>query len=106
MTVKLTVENVVQAKQEVESLEAQGYIRDNIYIFAHYEEREDDINKALGTEEAGVSEQGFLKSMKNLVNSRGDELRNELASVGLSETEAAAFEEELDKGKLVIVANK
>jgi len=48
MTVKLTVENVVQAKQEVEKLEAQGYHRDNIYIFAHYEERQDDINEALG----------------------------------------------------------
>lgn len=106
MTVKLTVENVVQAKQEVEKLEAQGYLRDKIYIFAHYEEREDDINEALGTEEAGISEQGFLTSMKNLVNSRGDELRNELASVGLSESEAAQFEKELDTGKLVIVANK
>jgi hypothetical protein len=106
MTVKLTVENVVQAKQEVEKLEAQGYLRDNIYIFAHDEERADDINEALGTEEAGIGEQGFLTSMKNLVNSRGDELRNKLASVGLSESEAAQFEEELDTGKLVIVANK
>ena len=106
MTVKLTVENVVQAKQEVEKLEAQGYLRDHIYIFAHYEEREDDINEALWTEEAGISEQGFLTSMKNLVNSRGDELRNKLASVGLSESEAAQFEKELDTGKLVIIANK
>jgi len=106
MTVKLSVENVVQAKQEVENLEAQGYIRDNIYIFAHFEEREDNINEALGTEEAGVSEQGFLTTMKNYVNSRGDELRNELRSVGLSETEAAEFEKVLDTGKLVIVANK
>jgi len=106
MTVKLTVENVVQAKQEVEKLEAQGYLHDNIYIFAHYEEREDDINEALGTEEPGISEQGFLTSLKNLVNSRGDELRNKLASVGLSESEAAQFEKELDTGKLVIIANK
>ncbi|WP_409368481.1 general stress protein [Lysinibacillus sp. 38-6] len=106
MTVKLTVENVVQAKQEVEKLEAQGYLRDNIYIFAHSEKREDDINEALGTEEAGISEQGFLTSMKNLVNSRGDELRNKLASVGLSKDEAAQFEEVLDTGKLVLVANK
>lgn len=106
MTVKMTVENAVQAKQEVENLEAQGYIRDNIYIFAHFEERADDINEALGTEEAGLSEQGFLNTMKNMVRSRGDELRSELSSVGLSETEAAQFEKELDKGKLVIVANK
>jgi len=44
--------------------------------------------------------------MKNLVNSRGDELRNKLASVGLSKAEAAQFEEVLDTGKLVLVANK
>ncbi len=43
----------------------------------------------------GIGEQEFLTSMKNLVNSRGDELRNALASVGLSESEAAQFEKEL-----------
>lgn len=106
MTLKMTVENAVQAKKEIEKLETQGYTHDDIYIFAHDKKRNKDITKALDTEEVGVKEQGFLNSMKNMTSSRGDELRAKLAAAGLSDQEAEQYEEELDKGKLVIVANK
>ena len=106
MTVKLTVENAVQAKAEIERLEAQGFTHDDIYIFAHEKERTQDITDALGTESVGISEQGFFESMKNLTNSRGDELRAKMAAVGLTEHEASEYEKELDKGKLVVVAHK
>lgn len=106
MTLKMTVENAVQAKKEIEKLETQGYTHDDIYIFAHDKKRGKDITKALDTEEVGMKEQGFLDSMKNMTSSRGDELRAKLAAAGLTEQEAAQYEEELDKGKLVIVANK
>lgn len=105
MTVKLTVENAVQAKPEIEKLESQGYTRDNIHIFAHFKERSDDINEALDTSDVGMKEQGFLQSMKNLFTSRGDELRNKMEAAGLSKEEAAAAEKELDQGKLVIIAH-
>ncbi|AMX00829.1 general stress protein [Rummeliibacillus sp. G93] len=106
MVTKITVENAVQAKEEIEKLEAQGYSRDDVYVFAHYQEREDDIADALDTAEVGMKEQGFFKSMKNLVAKRGDELRTEMQAVGLSEAEADAGEKELDQGKLVLVVNK
>jgi hypothetical protein len=106
LTVKLTVENAVQAKAEVERLQSQGYDEDNIYIFAHDKRREADITKALDTESVGTKEQGFLNGMKNLTSSRGDELRAKMSAVGLSDQEAEEYEEELDKGKLVIIANK
>lgn len=106
MTLKMTVENAVQAKKEIEKLETQGYSHDDIYIFAHDKKRSKDITKALDTEEVGIKEQGFLDSMKNMTSSRGDELRAKLAAAGLSDQEAEQYEEELDKGKLVIVANK
>ena len=106
MTLKMTVENALQAKKEIEKLETQGYSLDDIYIFAHDKKRGKDITKALDTEEVGVKEQGFLDSMKNMTSSRGDELRAKLAAAGLSDQEAEQYEEELDKGKLVIVANK
>ena len=57
---KSIVENAVQAKAEIEKLEMQGYSRDDIYIFAHYKQREEDISDALDTEEVGIKEQGFL----------------------------------------------
>ena len=74
MTLKMTVENAVQAKKEIEKLEAQGFTHDDIYIFAHDKKRNKDITKTLDTEEVGIKEQGFLDSMKNMKSSRGDEL--------------------------------
>ena len=106
MTKKFIVENAVQAKAEVEKLETQGFSRDEIYIFAHYKQREEDISDALNTEEVGVKEQGFLDSMKNLVSSRGDELRSKMEAAGLSAEEASDAENELDHGKLVVIAKR
>jgi len=103
---KIIVENSVQAKAEVEKLETQGFTRDEIYIFAHYKKRSDDISDALNTEVVGMEEQGFLDTMKNLVSSRGDELRSKMEAAGLSAEEASDAEEELDHGKLVIIAKK
>ncbi len=106
MTVKLTVENAVQAKAEVERLEAEGYSKDHIHVFAHFKERADDINNALDTKDVGMKEQGFLESMKNMFTSRGDELRSKMVATGLTMEEAEAAESELDKGKLIIIAHK
>lgn len=106
MTLKLTVENAVQAKEEIEKLETQGYSRDDIYIFAHNKKRNKDITDALDTEEVGMKENGILSSMKNMVSSRGDELRNKMEAAGLSSEEASDAEEELDQGKLILIAKK
>jgi hypothetical protein len=106
MTVKLTVENAVQAKKEIEDLVTQGYTHDDIYIFAHDKKRGKDITDALDTEEVGMKEQGFLDSMKNMFSSRGDELRSKMEAAGLSKDEAAKAESELDEGKLVLIAKK
>ncbi len=106
MTVKLTVENAVQAKKEIDDLVTQGYTHDDIYIFAHDKKRGKDITDALDTEEVGMKEQGFLDSMKNMFSSRGDELRSKMEAAGLSKDEAAKAESELDEGKLVLIAKK
>lgn len=106
MTVKMTVENALQAKTEIEKLETQGFTHDDIYIFAHYKERAKDITEALETESVGMKEQGFLDSMKNMTKSRGDELRAKMEAAGLTKAEADQYEKELDEGKLVIIAKK
>lgn len=106
MTNYVTVENVVQAKEHVELLEAQGKHRDEIYIFAHDKNRDDHISDALDTHEVGMAEQGFIDSMKNMFSSRGDELRNQMEAAGLSSEEADDAEAQLDTGKLVIITNK
>lgn len=106
MAEQVIVENVIQAKEQVEKLEEQGYSRDDIYIFAHSEDRAKDISDALHTENVGVEEQGFIDSMKNMFSSHGDELRSKLGSAGLTEAQAESAETILDTGKLVIIANR
>ncbi|MGG0644834.1 general stress protein [Sporosarcina gallistercoris] len=106
MVEKFYVENAVQAKAKVDELATKGYTHDEIYVFAHDKKRQDHITDALDTEKAGMKEQGFLDSMKNMFSSRGDELRSKMHGAGLTEDEAAAAESELDKGKLVVIANK
>ncbi len=101
--VKLTVENALQAKKEIEKLESQGYHEDHIYLFAHDPKRQHDIADALDTEDPDA---GFINKLKNFTSSRGDQLRSEMQSVGLTEQEADQYEEVLDTGKLVIVAKK
>lgn len=106
MATKYTVENAVQAKQKVEELEMQGHARDDIYLFAHSKDREGHISDVLDTEKVGMSDQGFFKSMKNAFSKRGDQLRSDMQAAGLTQAEAEAAEEELDKGKLVLIVNK
>ena len=106
MLVKRPVENVVQAKKEVEQLETQGYARNDMYIFAHEPRLESEIADTFKTEEVGMEEQGFMDTMKNVFAKRGDELRTEFESLGLTHEEAEEFERILDQGKLIVIAKK
>ena len=106
MAVTRIVENGVQAKEIIDGLVTEGYTRDEIYIFAHYEKRSEDITKELHTESVGLKEQGMMEAIKNIFTSRGDELRSKMQSVGLTEQEAADAERELDKGRLVVIGHK
>ncbi|MCA1055040.1 general stress protein [Rossellomorea aquimaris] len=99
-------ENVVGAKTKIEALTTEGYSKDEIYLFAHDKHRSEDLTEGTGTETIGMKEQGWIESVGNLFKSRGDELRDKMKAVGMNRTEADTYEEELDKGKLVIVATK
>lgn len=106
MAVQHIVENAVQAKEIIEKLTAEEFTLDQIYVFAHDKKRGNHITDALDTETVSMKDQGYFSSLKNLLVSRGDELRSKMEAVGLTKAEAALAEEELDKGKLVIIANK
>ncbi|MGG3560688.1 general stress protein [Neobacillus rhizosphaerae] len=104
-TVKV-VENGVQAKREIEQLMTQGYTKDEIYLLAHDKNRSENLADGLDLNDVGVAEQGLFDSMANVFRSRGDELRTKLESLGLSQSEAERFEEEMDHGRVVVVATK
>ncbi len=100
------VENGLQAKKEIEQFLHQGYTKGEVYLLAHGEERSDDLSEALDINEIGVKEQGFFDSIANVFRSRGDELRAKMESLGLTDREAQQFEEELDRGRVMVVAAK
>ncbi|EDL63685.1 general stress protein [Bacillus sp. SG-1] len=101
-----TVENGVHATKVIEELNRSGYEKDDIYIFAHDKERSKDLTEGTHTESVGMSEQGMFDSLGNTFKKRGDELRSKMSSLGLSDSEADRYEEELDKGKVVVIGSK
>ncbi|WP_409296164.1 general stress protein [Peribacillus sp. SCS-26] len=96
------IENGVQAKEKIESLSGTGFNEENIYLFAHDKERSEHLTENTDTAEVGG---GLFGSIKNVFSSRGDELRNKMQTLGLTEAEADQYEKELDKGKVVLVAS-
>lgn len=71
---------------------------------AHSKDRSENLTNAMNTNDIGVAEQGIVNSIANVFRSRGDELRSKMESLGLSNLEAQRFEEELDRGRIVVIA--
>ncbi len=100
------VENGVQAKDTIEQFLREGFTKDEVYLLAHHQDRSEDLTAATNTSTIGLSEQGVFDSIANVFRSRGDELRAKMRSLGLSQPEAERYEEELDHGKVIVVASK
>jgi hypothetical protein len=98
------VENDVEAKKAVEQLLYQGFTKNEVFLLAHDKSRSVDLTEATETNEILVTDHGVFESLANLFRSRGDELRSSMESLGLSYYEAIQFEEELDQGRIVVVA--
>jgi Heat induced stress protein YflT len=98
------VENGLEAKREIAHFMMEGFTKDEIYLFAHNENRAEHLTDALNISAIGVGEQGFFESITNVFRSRGNELRSKLESLGLSAAAAERCEEQMDHGKIVVVA--
>jgi hypothetical protein len=98
------VENGVQATETIKNLEAQGYSKDDIYLFAHDTNRSMHLTDHTDTNNIGLKEEGIFDKLANAFRSRGDELRTRMTSLGVTQNEAMRLEEELDEGRVVIVA--
>ncbi|WP_226527893.1 general stress protein [Metabacillus niabensis] len=98
------VENGVQATQIIQELEGQGYDKDHIYLFAHDTTRSKHLTEQTDTRQIGLKEEGVFDKVANVFRSRGDMLRDRMTSLGVSQDKANELEEELDEGRVVIVA--
>lgn len=100
------VENDVEAKNSVVQFLNQGFKKEEVYILAHDKDRSIELTHATKTNDIKVTELGVFESLANVFRSRGDELRSNMESLGLSYFEAQQFEGELDLGRIVVVARK
>lgn len=100
------VENGIQAVETVKELRDADYLAENIFVLAHSEDRTDRIADKADAKEIGLKEEGVFDSIANLFRSRGDELRAKIVSVGFTEAEADYYEKELDKGKVLVIAQR
>ncbi|WP_226669121.1 general stress protein [Metabacillus litoralis] len=98
------VENGVQASEMIAELTSQGYTKDEIYLFAHDLTRSKHLTEHTDTNNIGLTEEGIFDKIARVFRSRGEDLQIRMASIGLSQSEAVRLEEELDDGKVVIVA--
>ncbi|MGM7723869.1 general stress protein [uncultured Metabacillus sp.] len=100
------VENAVEAREAIGQFITQGFTKDEVYLLAHDKDFSEDLTRITNTEEIGVKEQGVFDSAANVFRSRGDELRSKIQSLGVSDAGAQQLEEELDLGRIVVVAAK
>ncbi len=99
------VENGVQATEVIEKLEGEGCNRDHIYLFAHDTARSKHLTENTDTRPIGLKEEGIFDKMANVFRSRGENLRERMTSLGVSQEKANELERELDEGRVVIVAH-
>ena len=105
MAITQYIENGVQAKAAIEELEAQGYSRDHIHLFAHFEKRADDLADELDLGTVGLGELGLGQTFKNFFKSSGEKLHSKLEALGLTKEDTAKAMRELEAGKLLLVAH-
>jgi len=98
------VNNGVEAVDIIRGLHRQGYDNQDIYVLTHDKVRTNHLADAADANTIGVEEEGLLESVTNLFRSRGDELRNQMESMGFGKSDALWYESELDRGKVLVIA--
>lgn len=98
------VNNVNEAREQVELWVTQGYDRERIYVLAHDDDKTEWAAEYAGAETIGTSEEGVFNSIANVFRSQGDELRAKMMALDVSSAEAERLEQEMDQGKIVLLA--
>ena len=110
MVMMKSVENGVQARTVIEKFISEGYDRDHIHIFANSNQRAEDIAEyynvdAGATAETSGENKGFIESIKNFFQTTPEDFQHHLTKLGLTDTDQATAKNDLDMGKVVIVAH-
>jgi len=99
-----TVDNIQQAREQLDRYKTLGYDKDHLFVLTHDKDRNKRLAEATDAEEIGISEEGLDTAFANIFRSRGSELRAKLRSMGVSKEEAERLEEEMDRDRIVVIA--
>lgn len=99
------VTTAMDALHAVRELNRRGYKQDDIYVLAHDSEQTKELADATDANQISMTEEGVLNSVANVFRSRGEEIRSKLQSIGITETEAERYEEELDQGRVLVITH-
>ncbi|UTR12047.1 general stress protein [Evansella sp. LMS18] len=93
--------------ESISKLRKDGVRDDDIYVLSHDNDHERRTRKETDANKIGVSETGVGTAVKNVFRSKGDKLRSKMMEIGFDSDKAGELEEELDKGKsLLVVTNQ
>ncbi|AZB40962.1 general stress protein [Bacillus sp. FJAT-42376] len=90
-------------KNDILELKGQGVDPKDLYVLSHDDERTKRVAHNADANTIGLAEMGLGSAVGNMFSKKGDELRAKLQDVGFSETEAEAYEEKLDQGKILLI---
>jgi hypothetical protein len=86
-------------------LKATGVHEDNLYVLSHEKDDTKDLAQDADVNTIGLKEEGLGTAISNVFESRGDELRNKMTEIGLSDVEADQYERKLDMGKILLIVD-
>ncbi|PPA71022.1 general stress protein [Jeotgalibacillus proteolyticus] len=93
--------------QTIGKLRKDGVRDEDIYVLSHDNDHVRRNRKGNDANKVGVSETGVGTALKNVFRSKDDKLVSKMEEMGFETDKAEELEEELDKGKtLLIVANQ
>ncbi len=90
-------------QNHIKNLQSKDVSKENIYVISHDDERTKRIAKNADASIIGSSETGVADAVKSTFSKKGDKLRNQLESIGFSETEAENYEAEMDRGTVFLI---
>ncbi|WP_022793032.1 general stress protein [Marinococcus halotolerans] len=90
-------------QQDVQRLAEKGIDKSNVYVMTHDNDRTGRIAENANANTVGMKEEGLKNAVGNMFSKKGDELRNKLQEIGLSQEEAHEYEDELDEGKILLI---
>jgi hypothetical protein len=99
-----TLDNILDARYKIQSLQNEGIAKENIFVLTHNEKRTEYISKHTDSNQIGVTEEGIFTAIANFFRSEGDGLRAKLRSMGVSTDHAEVLESDMDLGKIVVLA--